>query len=83
MAKGLSEGELLDAMEQIVFSGTKLNISYWVDELLDDDSQLELYDYFKAAKDNSIEKALQEFGNDYEEEELRIYRLKFYSDVAI
>jgi len=79
----VSEGELLDAMEQIVFSGTKLNISYWVDELLDDDSQLELYDYFKAAKDNSIEKALQEFGNDYEEEELRIYRLKFYSDVAI
>jgi ATP-dependent DNA helicase RecQ len=70
-------------MEQIVFSGTKLNISYWVDELLDDDSQLELYDYFKAAKDNSIEKALQEFGTDYEEEELRIYRLKFYSDVAI
>ncbi|MGA0031327.1 MAG: RecQ family ATP-dependent DNA helicase, partial [Flavobacteriaceae bacterium] len=83
VAKGLSEGELLDAMEQIVFSGTKLNISYWVDELLDDDSQLELYDYFKAAKDNSIEKALQEFGTDYEEEELRIYRLKFYSDVAI
>lgn len=83
VAKGLSEGELLDAMEQIVFSGTKLNISYWVDELLDDDSQQELYDYFKEAKDNSIEKALQEFGNDYEEEELRIYRLKFYSDVAI
>ena len=83
VAKGLSQGELLDAMEQIVFSGTKLNISYWVDELLDDDSQLELYDYFKAAKDNSIEKALQEFGTDYEEEELRIYRLKFYSDVAI
>ena len=83
VAKGLSEGELLDAMEQIVFSGTKLNISYWVDELLDDDSQQELYDYFKAAKDNSIEKAIQEFGTDYEEEELRIYRLKFYSDVAI
>lgn len=83
VAKGLSEGELLDAMEQIVFSGTKLNISYWVDELLDDDSQQELYDYFKGAKDNSIEKALQEFGTDYEEEELRIYRLKFYSDVAI
>lgn len=83
VAKGLSNSELLDAMEQIVFSGTKLNITYWVDELLDDDSQKELFQYFKSAKDNAVDKALEEFGDDYEEEDLRLFRLKFYSDVAI
>jgi len=82
-SKNLSDTELLDAMEQIVFSGTKLNISYWVDELLDDDSQQELHDYFIEAKDNAIDQAVASFDGDYEEEELRIYRIKFYSDVAI
>lgn len=82
-SKNLSDSELLDAMEQIVFSGTKLNITYWVDELLDDDSQQELHDYFIEAKDNAIEQAVASFDGDYEEEDLRIYRIKFYSDVAI
>ena len=70
-------------MEQIVFSGTKLDIGYWVDELLDDDSQEELYDYFIEASSNSLEDAIAELEEDFEEEEIRLYRIKFYSEQAI
>ena len=69
-------------MEQIVFSGTKLNLGYWVDEILDEDQQEEIHDYFLEAETDSIAIAMDEFDGDYEEEELRIYRLKFMSEVA-
>jgi len=81
-AKGLSIEELIKEMEQIVFSGTKLNISYWVDETLDEDQQEEIHDYFLEAETDSIEDASEEFDGDYEDEELRLYRLKFISEVA-
>ncbi|MDA1149014.1 MAG: ATP-dependent DNA helicase RecQ, partial [Bacteroidetes bacterium] len=77
------QDELLHTMEQIVFSGTKLNIGYWVDELLDEDSQEELHDYFLNAQSSSLEEALEALGEDFEEEEIRIYRIKFYSEEAI
>ena len=81
-AKGLEIGELVKAMEQIVFSGTKLNIGYWIDEVLDEDQQEEIHDYFLEAESDDIASALKEFDGDYEDEELRLYRLKFMSEVA-
>ena len=81
-AKGLEIPQLIKEMEQIVFSGTKLNLTYWVDELLDEDQQEEIHDYFLEAETDSISEAVEEFEGDYEEDELRIYRLKFMSEVA-
>ncbi|MCK0160236.1 RecQ family ATP-dependent DNA helicase [Allomuricauda sp. F6463D] len=81
-AKGLELPELIKEMEQIVFSGTKLNIGYWIDEILDDDQQEEIHDYFLEAENDSINSAIDEFDGDYEDEELRLYRLKFISEVA-
>lgn len=81
-AKGLELDELIKEMELIVFSGTKLNLGYWIDEVLDEDQQEEIHDYFLEAETDDIEEALTEFDGDYEDEELRLYRLKFFSEVA-
>ncbi len=81
-AKGLEIPQLIKEMEQIVFSGTKLNLAYWVDEVLDEDQQEEIHEYFLEAESDSIDDAVEEFDGDYEEEELRLYRLKFISEVA-
>lgn len=81
-AKGLSIVELIQEMEQIVYSGTKLNVDYWIDEILDEDQQEEIHEYFLEAKTDDIEDALKEFDGDYEDEELRLYRIKFISEVA-
>ncbi len=81
-AKGLEMDELLKAMEQIVYSGTKLNISYWVDDILDEDQQEEIHDYFMDSESDRIDEALKEFDGDYDTEELRLMRIKFISEVA-
>ncbi|WP_047247871.1 DNA helicase RecQ [Maribacter thermophilus] len=81
-AKGLEIPELIKEMEQIVFSGTKLNLDYWIDEVLDEDQQEEIHDYFLEAETDNLEEAMKEFDGDYEDEELRLYRLKFISEVA-
>jgi ATP-dependent DNA helicase RecQ len=81
-AKGLTIEDLIKEMEQIVFSGTKLNLGYWVDEILDEDQQEELQDYFLQSDSDDIETANEAFDGDYEEEELRLYRIKFISEVA-
>ena len=81
-AKGLELSELVKEMEQIVFSGTKLNLGYYIDEILDEDQQEEIHDYFLEAETDKIETALNEFDGEYEDEELRLYRLKFMSEVA-
>ncbi|MEO9892291.1 ATP-dependent DNA helicase RecQ [Aurantibacter sp.] len=81
-AKGLEIPELIKEMEQIVFSGTKLNLNYWVDEVLDEDQQEEIHDYFLEAESDDLDEAMEEFDGDYEDEELRLYRLKFISEVA-
>ena len=73
---------LIDEMEAIVYSGTKLNISYWVDETLDEDQQEELHEYFLEAETDNIEEAMNEFDGDYDVEELRLYRIKFLSEVG-
>ncbi|SFR68397.1 MULTISPECIES: DNA helicase RecQ [Maribacter] len=81
-SKGLEIPDLIKEMEQIVYSGTKLNLNYWIDEILDEDQQEEIHDYFLEADSDDLEEAMAEFDGDYEEEELRLYRLKFISEVA-
>ena len=81
-AKGLEMPEFIKEMEAIVYSGTKLNINYWVDEVLDEDQQEEIHEYFLEATTDNIEEALDEFDGDYDEEELRLYRIKFISEVG-
>jgi ATP-dependent DNA helicase RecQ len=81
-AKGMKMDDLLKEMEQIVYAGTKLNIKYWVDEMLDDDQQEEIHEYFMESESDNIEAALKEFDGDYDIEELRLMRIKFISEVA-
>jgi ATP-dependent DNA helicase RecQ len=82
-AKKMEMNELIKEMEAIINSGTKLNINYWIDEILDEDQQEEIHEYFlEDAETDDIETAMEEFDGDYEEEELRLYRIKFFNDVA-
>lgn len=81
-AKGLKMDDLLKEMEQIVYSGTKLNINYWINDILDEDQQEEIHDYFMESESDGIEEALKEFDGDYDTEELRLMRIKFISEVA-
>jgi ATP-dependent DNA helicase RecQ len=81
-AKGLDMDGLLKEMEQIVYSGTKLNINYWIDDILDEDQQEEIHDYFMDSESDNIKDALKEFDGDYDIEELRLMRIKFISEVA-
>ena len=81
-SKGLDMDGLLKEMEQIVYSGTKLNINYWVDDILDEDQQQEIHDYFMESESDNIKNALSEFDGDYDTEELRLMRIKFISEVA-
>lgn len=81
-AKGMSMADFIHEMETIVFAGTKLNIDYWVDEILDEDQQEELHEYFMEAENDEIADAIEEFDGEYEEEEIRLYRIKFTNEVA-
>jgi len=81
-SRGVEFNVLLLELESIVFSGTKLDIDYYVDEILDEDQQEELYEYFLESESEDISIALQELDGDYDEEELRIYRIKFLNDVS-
>ena len=81
-SKGLEMPELIQEMEQIVYSGTRLNLSYWINEVLDEDQQEEIHEYFLEADTDDINVAMEEFDGDYEDDELRLYRLKFFSEVA-
>ena len=81
-AKGMNMTEFIQEMETIVFAGTKLNIDYWIDEILDEDQQEELHEYFMEAENDTIAEAIEEFEGDYDEEEIRLYRIKFTNEVA-
>jgi len=81
-SRGIEFNVLLLELESIVFSGTKLNIDYYVDDILDEDQQEELHEYFLESESEDISIALQELDGEYDEEELRIYRIKFLSDVS-
>ena len=81
-SRGIEFNVLLAELESIVFSGTKLNIDYYVDDILDEDQQEELHEYFLESESEDISDALEEFNGEYDEEELRIFRVKFLSDVS-
>ena len=78
-AEGLTFEELIKEMEAIVFSGTKLNIDYYINQILDEEQQQEIMDYFMEAKSDNIGDAYDEFEGDYSEEDLRLMRLKLHS----
>lgn len=81
-AKGMEMSAFIKEMEAIVFSGTKLNIDYWINDILDEDQQEEIHDYFMESQTDKIDVAIDEFDGDYDDEELRLYRIKFISEVA-
>ena len=82
MSKGLEFGELLDEVEAIVYSGTRLNIDYFLDEIMDEDHMLDIYDSFKESATDKIDDAMDELGDDYTEDEIRLVRIKFISEMA-
>jgi ATP-dependent DNA helicase RecQ len=81
-SKGKEMTDLIKEMEAIIFSGTKLNIEYALDDLLDEDQQEEIHEYFMEAESDSIQIALDEFDGDYDEDELRLMRIKFINEVG-
>ena len=81
-SRGIEFNELLSELESIVFSGTKLDIDYYLEEILDEDQQEELKEYFLESESEDISDALKEFDGDYDEEELRLYRIKFLNDFS-
>ena len=82
-AKGLEMEELLDEIEAIVFSGTKLNLDYYIVQTLDDDVVDEIYEYFREeAESDSLADAMADLGSDYDEVEVRLVRIKFLCEVA-
>ena len=82
ISKGVEFDELLDDVESIVYSGTKLNIDYFLEEILDEENLCEIYDYFKSSDTDSIDVAIEELGGEYTEEEIRLVRIKFISEVG-
>jgi ATP-dependent DNA helicase RecQ len=82
-SKGITYEEILKEVESIVSSGTKLNLNYFIDEVIDEDRQDEVFDYFKTAEIDSIDKALEELGSDdYNREEIQLMRIKFMSELG-
>ena len=82
ISKGVEFDELLDDIESIVYSGTKLNIDYFLEEILDEENMYEIYDYFKSSDTDNINAAIEELGGEYSEEEIRLVRVKFISEMG-
>jgi len=82
MTTGLEFSELLDEIEAIVYSGTKINIDYFLNEVMDEDHIEEIYQYFKESETDGLESAIEELGNEFTEEEIRLVRIKFISELA-
>ena len=82
VSKGLEFGELLDEVEAIVYSGTRINIDYFLNDVMDEDHIEDIYEYFKDSETDDLEEAIEELGGDYTEEEIRLVRIKFLSEMA-
>ena len=80
--KGIEFTDLLNEIDAIVYSGTKINIDYFINEVMDEDAVLDIYDYFKESDTDSLKEAVDELGDDYSEEEIRLVRIKFLSEMA-
>ena len=81
-AQGIDFDELLDEVEAIVYSGTKLNIDYFLEEVMDEDHVDDIYDYFMESDTDNLDDAMEELGEDYSEDEVRLVRIKFLSEMA-
>ncbi len=81
-SKGLDFNELLDDIEAILNSGTKININYFIDEILDEDQQDDMFEYFKDSESGDLEEAYKELGSEYTEDEIRLMRIKFLSEMG-
>ena len=81
-SKDMEFSELLDELEAIVYSGTKINVSYFIEETIDNDIEEDIFDYFKESDTDDIETAMKELGDDYTEEEIRLVRIKFLSEMG-
>lgn len=81
-ALGMQLAELLDEIEAIVYSGTKINIDYFIEDVIDDDHIDDIYDYFNESETDKLEDAIEELGEDYSEDEIRLVRIKFLSEMA-
>lgn len=82
LSNGIDFDELLAEIDTIVYSGTKLNIDYFIESVMDDDRISEIYDYFKESETDSMDDAIDELGDEYSEEEIRLVRIKFISEMA-
>ena len=82
LTNGLEFNELLDEIEAIVYSGTRINIDYFVNDVMDEDHVEDIYEYFKDSETDDLEDAIEELGGDYTEEEIRLVRIKFLSEMA-
>ncbi len=82
LTKGLEFTELLDEIEAIVYSGTRINIDYFLNDVMDEDHIEDIYEYFKDSETDELEDAIEELGSDYTEEEIRLVRIKFLSEMA-
>ena len=82
MVNGIEFDELLDEIEAIVYSGTKINIDYFIQDVIDDDHVDDIYQYFKESETDDLDEALDELGDEYTEEEIRLVRIKFISEMA-
>jgi ATP-dependent DNA helicase RecQ len=82
ISKDLEFDELLEEIEAIVYSGTKININYFLDQVIDPDVQEELFDYFRDSETDDINQAYKDLGSDYSEEEIRLMRIKFISELG-
>ena len=81
-SKGLEFSDLLEEVEAIVYSGTKINIDYFLEEVMDEDHVEDIFEYFKEAESDDLEAAIEELGRDYTEEEIRLVRIKFLSELG-
>lgn len=82
LTKGLEFNELLDEVEAIVYSGTRINIDYFLNDVMDEDHIQDIYEYFKDSETDELDDAIDELGGDYTEEEIRLVRIKFLSEMA-
>lgn len=82
MSKGIEFEELLDEIEAIVYSGTKINIDYFINDVMDEEHVEDIYLYFKESETDDIDDALDELGDEYSEDEIRLVRIKFISEMA-
>lgn len=81
-AQNIDFEDLLTEIEAIVYSGTKLNIDYFLEDVMDDDHIDDIYEYFRESETDDLEVAMDELGEDYTEDEVRLVRIKFFSELA-